>query len=190
MNEYLAEKEFIDISNVKNTALDLTKNISSNLDKSRILYHFVRDEIKHSADIDENRLTKYASEVLKYKHGICFSKSILLVALIRSIGIPAGFGYQKLILDDEKYPWLALHGYAFIYSDHLKKWIKVDPRGNKAGINAEFSIDIPEMAFETRTELGEADQNINHPYPIENVTRCLKENSTRDQLWKNLPKDF
>ncbi|HEY1405714.1 MAG TPA: transglutaminase-like domain-containing protein, partial [Spirochaetota bacterium] len=153
-------------------------------------YEFVRDEIPHSADIGESRVTKSASEVLSEKHGICLAKSILLVAMLRAVHIPAGFGYQKLILDDEKYPWLVLHGYVFIFIDEINKWIKVDPRGNKPGIDAQFSLDEPIMAFEVRPEHQEADQNINHPYPIQVVVDCLMNNDTREKLYENLPGDF
>lgn len=190
MKQFLEEKDLVDISNVKAYALELTKNLSSNEEKAELLYTFVRDEIKHSADINESNVTKYASEVLKYKHGICFAKSILLAAMLRSIPIPAGFGFQKIILDDIKYPCLVLHSYVFIYLDNIDKWIKVDPRGNKSGVNAEFCIDEPKMAFEIRIELDEIDQNINHPYPLESVVKSLKENNTMDKLMNNLPKDF
>lgn len=42
-------------------------------------------------------------------HGICFAKSHLLAALLRCKSIPAGFCYQKLILDDETAPVLIYH---------------------------------------------------------------------------------
>ena len=190
MNEYLEENDLVDICNVKDFTCSLVENIQSDIQKAKLLYEYVRDEIKHSADIGANEVTKYASEVLKYKHGICFAKSILLVAMLRSVNIPAGFGYQKLILDDETCPWLVLHGYTFIYLDSIKKWIKVDARGNKPGIEAEFSIHKPVMAFEIRNEFGEIDQNINHSYPIVPVVNCLKENKNREKLWEKLPRNF
>ena len=190
MDRYLEEKGLIDIRNVKDFSNGLVRNIPVNVDKAKVLYEYVRDEIKHSDDVHENMLTKYASEVLKYKHGICFSKSILLVAMLRSVDIPAGFGYQKLILDDDKYPWLVLHGYVFLYLDSIQKWIKVDARGNKPGVYAEFSFHEPKMAFEIRSNFGEIDQNINHSYPIDSVVYFLENNATRDGMWKKLPVEF
>jgi len=190
MNLYLEEKGLVDTSNVKNISCKLTRDIASDVEKARVLYEYVRDVIRHSADINENLLTKSASDVLKHGHGICFTKSILLVAMLRSIDIPAGFGYQKIILDDELYPWLVLHGYVFIYLESIRKWIKVDARGNKPGVNAEFSIGKPVMAFEIRKELGETDQDINHPYPVDSIVKCLESNETREELWKNLPSEF
>ncbi|HPA64483.1 MAG TPA: transglutaminase-like domain-containing protein [Spirochaetota bacterium] len=188
MEMYLEDKGLVDVSQVKDFALTLTASFSDDISKAKALYHFVRDQISHSADINENLVTRSASEVLKYRHGICFAKSILLAALCRAVGIPAGFGYQKLILDDEKFPWLVLHGYVFVYLE--SKWIKLDPRGNKEGVNAEFSLDDPKMAFEVRSELGEEDDNVIHAYPVDTVVDCLIKNKTRNDLWGNLPSEF
>ena len=188
MNKYLEDKGLVDVSNVKDFALSIVSYCTDDIAKARRLYYFVRDDIKHSADIGENPVTRSASEVLKNGHGICFAKSILLAALCRAVGIPAGFGYQKLILDDDKFPWLVLHGYVFVYV--ASRWIKLDARGNKEGINADFSLGEPKLAFEIRHELGEVDENVNHSYPIDSVVACLMTNETREDLWKNLPSEF
>ena len=37
------------------------------------------------------------------------------------------------------------------------KWNKLDARGNRDDINAEFSLDEPKLAFEIDEELGESD---------------------------------
>lgn len=188
MNKFLEDKGLVDVSNVKDFALSLVSSCSDEIEKAQKLFYFVRDDIKHSADINENLVTRSASDVLKNGHGICFAKSILLAALCRAVGIPAGFGYQKLILDDEKFPWFVLHGYVFVYLE--SKWIKLDPRGNKEGVNAEFSLDDPKMAFEVRSELGEEDDNVIHAYPVDTVVDCLMNNNTRDDLWMKLPDKY
>ncbi|MCD7809309.1 MAG: transglutaminase-like domain-containing protein [Erysipelotrichaceae bacterium] len=64
----------------------------------------MRDNISHSADINEDIITISASQVLVEGHGTCFAKSHLLAALLRCKSIPTGFCYQKLILDDETAP--------------------------------------------------------------------------------------
>ncbi|MFR8010211.1 MAG: transglutaminase domain-containing protein [Clostridia bacterium] len=61
-----------------NDELGTTKNI----------YHFVRDQIKHSWDIQDQRVTIRASDVLREKVGICYAKSNLLAALLRANHIP------------------------------------------------------------------------------------------------------
>ena len=78
-------------------------------------YEYVRDMISHSADISADTVTCSASEVLKAGHGICFAKSHLLAAILRSKSVPAGFCYQKLILDDETAPVLIYHGLNGVY---------------------------------------------------------------------------
>lgn len=46
-----------------------------------------------------------------------------------------------------------LHCFNAIMIDN--KWIKVDARGNTKGINAQFSINIPILAFENRPQYDE-----------------------------------
>ena len=58
-------------------------------------------------------------------------KAYLLAAILRNLGIPTGFCYQKLILDVEEKPWLVIHGLNAIYLKSVSKWIRVDARGNK-----------------------------------------------------------
>lgn len=48
---------------------------------------FVRDEIHHSWDIETDIVSRTASDVLNNKHGICWTKSYLLSALLRANGI-------------------------------------------------------------------------------------------------------
>ncbi len=93
----------------------LFKKAGNELDFIRKAYEFVRDNISHSADINEDIITCTASGVLKAGHGICFAKSHLLAALLRCKSVPAGFCYQKLILDDETSPVLIYHGLNGVY---------------------------------------------------------------------------
>lgn len=153
-------------------------------------YEFVRDNIVHSADAGEELITCSASEVLKAGHGICFAKSHLLVALLRCKGIPTGFCYQKLILDDETAPVLIYHGLIGVYIKELNKWVRLDARGNKEGVNAQFSIEEERLAFPIRPELGEVDDYTIYPNPDEKVLDRLQKYETRPQLWENLPAEL
>ncbi|WP_295727166.1 hypothetical protein [uncultured Methanobrevibacter sp.] len=47
-------------------------------------YIFVRNEIPHSEDIETNIVLKTSNDVLKNKTGICWTKSLLLAALLRA----------------------------------------------------------------------------------------------------------
>lgn len=153
-------------------------------------YTFVRDHIAHSADIGKDEITCTASEVLQAKHGICFAKSHLLAALLRCKSIPAGFCYQKLILDDITAPVLIYHGLNGVYIAKYKKWIRLDARGNNDTVNAQFSTDTERLAFPIRPEVGETDDFTVYPNPDENVLEKLQKNKTRTELWKDLPTDL
>src|SRR6476620_6652689 len=101
-------------------------------------FEWVRDEIKHSGDHKLNPVTCSASEVLAAGTGFCYAKSHLLAALLRANSIASGLCYQRLSIDGQGAPY-CLHGLSAIYLDEFG-WHRVDPRGNKPGISAEFSL--------------------------------------------------
>jgi len=156
----------------------------------RAAYEFVRDNISHSADINADIITCSASEVLKAGHGICFAKAHLLAALLRCKVIPSGFCYQKLILDDETAPVLVYHGLNGVYIGELNKWIRLDPRGNKQGVNAQFSVEKEQLAFPVRPEMGEEDGFTVYPDPDRKILSKLRKNRTRTELWNDLPSEL
>lgn len=98
-------------------------------------------------------MTACASDVLKFKTGICHAKSNLLAALLRSQGIPAGFCFQHLTLADDESKGYCVHCFNAVMLNG--KWIKVDARGNKKGINAQFSLEEPALAFMCRPQYDE-----------------------------------
>lgn len=150
----------------------------------------MRDKIPHSADINADVLWCNASQVLEAGHGICFAKSHLLAALLRCKGVPAGFCYQRIILDDETAPILVYHGLNGVYVNGLGKWIRLDARGNKAGVNAQFSVDAERLAFAIRAEKGEEDGFIIYPDPDKKIVELLRNCKTRTELWNNLPTEL
>src|SRR5262245_37511061 len=81
---------------------------------ARNCFEFVRDEIQHSGDAQSGPATCVASEVLAHRTGYCYAKSHLLAALLRANGIPAGFCYQRLSIDDTGPPF-SLHGFNAIH---------------------------------------------------------------------------
>lgn len=54
-----------------------------------------------------------------------------------------------------------------IYIFELNKWIRLDARGNKEGINAQFSIEEEQLAFPIRTYYDKKDYPLRE-YFIEN----------------------
>ena len=70
------------------------------------------------------------------------------MALLRANGIPAGFCYQRLSIDDVGPPY-TLHGFNAVYlNEH--GWYRVDARGCKAGVTSDFTpLRIPRLFAET-----------------------------------------
>lgn len=192
INDYLKCDCIVDYSDKAISELAEKLYISSKdeTDFIRKTYEYVRDNISHSADINADEITVSASEVLKAGHGICFAKSHLLAALLRKKGIPAGLCYQKLILDDETAPILIYHGLNGVYVKSIEKWIRLDARGNKPGVNAQFSLDKEQLAFPIRSEKGEDDGNIIYPDPDSSIISSLRQSRTRTELWNDLPAEL
>ncbi len=192
MDDYLRSDNVIDFENksIQQLADTLFKKSNSELEYIKTAYEFVRDNISHSADANEDALTCTASEVLKAGHGICFAKSHLLASLLRCKSIPAGFCYQKLILDDDTAPILIYHGLNGVYVKDYCKWIRLDARGNKNGVNAQFSVDEEQLAFPIRAEKGEEDGFVIYPNPDVKVLEKLTNSKTRTELWGDLPTEL
>lgn len=133
-------------------------------------------------DHDIPPLKQTLEDVLaEYQNGI-----ILKVSDMDNV-IPTGFCYQKLILDDETAPVLIYHGLNGVYISEYEKWIRLDARGNKEGVNAQFSLDEEHLAFPIRTEKGEEDGFIIYPNPDRKVLERLRKYKTRTELWGDLP---
>ena len=192
MDEYLKKDDVVNYENVNIIQLadSLWSNADSDVEYIKKAYEFVRDNISHSADINEDMLTCSASEVLAEGHGICFAKSHLLAALLRCKSIPTGFCYQKLILDDETAPILIYHGLNGVYIKEYKMWIRLDARGNKEGVDAQFSLESEQLAFPIRAEKGEEDGFVIYPDPDIKILEKFKNNKTRTGLWDDLPTEL
>ena len=192
MDEYLKKDDVVNYENVNIIQLvdSLWSNADSDVEYIKKAYEFVRDNISHSADINEDMLTCSASEVLAEGHGICFAKSHLLAALLRCKSIPTGFCYQKLILDDETAPILLYHGLNGVYIKEYKMWIRLDARGNKEGVDAQFSLESEQLAFPIKAEKGEEDGFVIYPDPDIKILQKFKNNKTRTELWDDLPTEL
>ncbi|MDE6763673.1 MAG: transglutaminase-like domain-containing protein [Oscillospiraceae bacterium] len=192
IDEYLKHDDVIDYENEAITELadKLFKKTNNEFDFIKAAYEFVRDTISHSADINKDVITCTASEVLKAGHGICFEKSHLLTALLRCKSIPSGFCYQKIILDDETAPVLVYHGLNGVYIKDYKKWIRLDARGNKNGVNAQFSVETEQLAYPIRPKMGEEDNLMVYPAPDIKIMEKLRKIKTRTELWDNLPTEL
>ncbi len=151
---------------------------------AKACFEWVRDQIYHSVDHQMNPVTWRASDVLQHRTGYCFAKSHLLAALLRANGIPAGFCYQRLSFDDQGAPYV-LHGFNAVYLEPWG-WYRIDPRGNREGINAQFTPPQEQLAYPA-TLPGEADFQTVLAAPLPIVIEALKANRQWDQALYNFP---
>lgn len=85
LTDYLIETENVNFNHptIQKKIKELFYEGLSDVEKIKIIYEFVRDEISHSWDIQATTVTRTASEVLEQGTGICYAKSNLLAALFR-----------------------------------------------------------------------------------------------------------
>jgi transglutaminase-like putative cysteine protease len=119
------------------------------------LFAWVRDEVAHTGDAGQGAITLRASDVLRERTGLCYAKSHLLAALLRASGIPAGLCYQRLRSDDAGSAFV-LHGLVAVWMPEAQRFVRIDPRGNKPGIDAQFIPGREALAFRVEHS-GEAD---------------------------------
>ncbi len=181
MDHFLRSTPIIDFHHpaVLNLARELAVGTDDPVEISRRCYEWVRDEIHHSGDYRQNPVTCCASAVLAERTGFCFAKSHLLVALLRANGIPAGLCYQRFRVNTTGA--FALHGLAAVFLPEIG-WYRVDPRGNREGIDARFTPPVERLAYP-----GEMDLPGVKPYPLPAVIDVLESCQTYEEVLARLP---
>lgn len=154
---------------VEALAGELRANHAADTAFARTAFEWVRDNVSHSFDVQDARVTLTASEVLEERVGLCYAKSNLLAAVLRSQGIPAALCYQRLGNPDEGY---FVHGLVAIHLDGA--WHRQDPRGNKPGVDAQFSLGRERLAWEVDESRGERDYPRLYPTTAPEVTAALR----------------
>ena len=186
LEAYLASDDVVDWrqSSIRTLAERLVVGAADEVERVRLLFEWVRDTIPHTADIQGDPITCAATEVLAEGTGICYAKSHLLAALLRAEGIPAGFCYQVFENDAHEGPdRRALHGLNGVYLESLDCWIRLDPRGNKPGVDAQLSLEAEQLAFPEDPLLDD----LVYPQPLTEVVEALRTYRTRESLWPHLP---
>jgi len=187
ITDYLVEDDVVNYSHplVQATARRLQMSSDQELSRINATFTFVRDTITHSWDAQDPHVTCSASEVLEHRTGICYAKSHLLAALLRAQGIPAGFCYQSLTLGDTPESGYALHALNAVYISALARWVRIDARGNKPGVQAEFSLDEEKLAFPVRPELDEIDYPTIYARPQRKVVDVLRQHKDSLHMYQS-----
>jgi transglutaminase-like putative cysteine protease len=154
------------------------------VEAARRAFAFVRDDVAHSWDIQSRRVTRSAVDTLAFREGICYAKSHLLAAMLRRTGIPAAICYQRLTLDDpDDSAGHVIHALNAVYVDG--GWHRLDARGNKPGVNAEFSLAEERLAFPIRDRFDECDYPTLYATPHPAIVRTLTANHDAIEMYRN-----
>ncbi|MEL6496406.1 MAG: transglutaminase family protein [Cyanobacteria bacterium J06623_7] len=184
MQAYLTDSEIIDYRHPQIQQLAQKLAQGEQTPTAKACFEWVRDHIYHSCDYQMNPVTCRASQVLQHKTGYCYAKSHLLAALLRANSIPAGFCYQRLSVYDDGAPY-SLHGLNAVYLEPYG-WYRLDARGNKAGVDAQFTPPQEQLAF--KVNLAE-EIDCKHVFaePLPEVIASLQTSNTWKEALKNLP---
>ncbi|WP_371557279.1 transglutaminase [Streptomyces longwoodensis] len=182
---YLAADEVIDHDHpvVRRTAASLAREAADSYDYAQSAFAFVRDTIPHSQDAGDPRVTWRASDVLEQRTGICHAKAHALAALLRAEDIPTALCYQRLRHDDGS--GHVVHGLVAVRFHGA--WHRQDPRGNKPGVDARFSLDGERLAWVPEPAAGESDYPELYAAPHPLVLDALRAAPDRERLWRSLP---
>lgn len=159
---------------------------SSKEERAKLAFARVRDGVQHSFDIQGEVVTINAEDALIRGEGICFAKAHLLATLLRGMGIPAGFCYQRVLRKGTIGSGYALHGLNAVYLEG-SGWFRVDPRGNKPGVDSQFSIQEEKLAYPIRESLGEVDYPDVFTEPLPSVIKSMQESKDCATLFYNRP---
>lgn len=186
MIEFLKPTPVIDSDEptVVAAAAELAGDAADDEQVARHCFLWVRDQVRHSSDCGSPIVTCAASQVLRHRVGFCYAKSHLLVAFLRARRIPAALCYQRLLLDDTAKTH-CLHGLVAVF---LKRhgWYRIDPRGDKLGIQTDFCPPTEMLAF-TPARPGEMDVPGRFADALPCVVSALQKWPTANEVARNLP---
>ncbi|MFJ2241583.1 transglutaminase domain-containing protein [Streptomyces sp. NPDC087859] len=185
LSAYLAADEVIDHDHprVRETAALLAAEAADSYAYAQLAFEFVRDTIPHSQDSGDPRVTWRASDVLEQGTGICYAKAHALAALLRAEDIPTALCYQRLADDDGD--GHVVHGLVALRFNGA--WHRQDPRGNKPGVDARFSLEGERLAWIPDPQSNEMDYPVLYAEPHPTVLSVLRAAPDRPSLWKTLP---
>ncbi|HMU32471.1 MAG TPA: transglutaminase family protein [Pyrinomonadaceae bacterium] len=192
LDDYLDEiPPIIEFSTPKvmETIAAIEAQADSPRERAKLAFEFARDEIAHSFDTNSEVITVGAEDAIAKKEGICFAKSHVLAALLRGMNIPAGFCYQRVLRKGTVDSGYALHGLNAVYLEDAG-WFRVDPRGNKPGVDSQFSIEEEKLAYPIREELGEFDYPHVLTEPLLSVIRAMRDSKDCHALFYNRPESM
>lgn len=135
---FLQETKYCDYNNLAIQALvnEFKGKYTNQRDLAVALFYFVRDNVLYRVGLWNRK----ASETLAEKSGTCTNSTNLLVALLRAVDIPAGYGVMRVNGQEYFGPVMletfrnkvsknSVHIYCYVYLND--KWIRCDPSDDK-----------------------------------------------------------
>ena len=172
---------------VQKTIEEIRSKADTKEDQAKMAFEIARDRIHHSFDTKFQPVTINAEDILEKQEGICFAKSHLLATLLRGLGIPCGFCYQRVMRDNKTVEsGFALHGLNAVYLEKYG-WFRVDPRGNKPGVDSKFTTDHEQLAYKIHPDMGEIDYPNVFTKPLSEVIRAMMESADTKELFFKRP---
>jgi len=122
---------------VREKVASLTERRSSQKEKAKVLFYFVRDGIKYNPYLALCSFEDYrASKTLLRGEGFCIQKAVVLAAVARAVGIPARLGFADIrnrLAPKELVELMGTnvffyHGYCELWLGD--KWVKATPAFN------------------------------------------------------------
>lgn len=77
-----------------------------------------------------------------------------------------------------------IHALNAVYIEALDKWIRLDARGNKPGVNAQFSLEHEQLAFPVNEALQEIDYPTIYVKPNAKTIAALTTNNKALDMYK------
>jgi len=186
LRPYLKACDVIDVGHphIQARARALRQGDGDPVATARACFEWVRDSIRHSMDYQLNPITCRASDVLEAGTGYCYAKAHLLAALLRANHIPAGFVYQRLSIGPSGPPYCT-HGLNAVYLPDTG-WYRADPRGNKPGVDAQFTPPEERLAFSINDGEEYFFPRI-YADPLPGIVKALQRWKTWDSFYIHLP---
>ena len=186
LTPYLEQNAIVDFGDPAVRILARRLAAGGDTETAAACFAYVRDEIAHSNDIETVATPLSAPETLAARTGLCYAKSHLLAALLRANGIPAGFGYVRLV-SPATASGFCLHGFNIVRLREFG-WVRVDARGNNARVTTTFAPPGERLAYYPRRE-GEYFLPENYHRPLPAVVDAYARARGLESLLAALPDD-
>lgn len=195
LEAYLQESDVIDFhaSPVREKIEEIADRSPLDVERARMAFEYARDQIRHSFDLQEGVVTVTASQAMGCHEGICFAKAHVMAALLRGLKIPTGFCYQRVTRKGTPESGYALHGLNAVYLPSRGVWFRLDPRGNKPGVNSQFPIEseieteTEQLAYTIHPERGEVDYPYVFAAPRPEVLAAMRDSASVQELFFKRP---